>query len=76
MKIIEGFEPVKSVLSRQASKQGFESDDKEQAVRQIINDVREKGDTALLEYTEKFDGVRRPFASLPFRPANRSDGCG
>lgn len=28
------------------------------AVKKIISEVREKGDAALIEYTEKFDGVR------------------
>lgn len=58
MRIIEGFEAAKSALSRQVAKTGFESDDKEKSVRQIISDVRENGDAALYEYTEKFDGVR------------------
>lgn len=31
---------------------------KETAVREILDDVRERGDEALIELTEKFDGVR------------------
>jgi histidinol dehydrogenase len=58
MRIIEGFDNVKTALSRQVIKTGLESDDKEEIVRRIISDVREKGDAALFEYTEKFDGVR------------------
>ena len=33
-------------------------DEREQAVRQIIDDVRRRGDAALFEYTLKFDGVK------------------
>ncbi|MFH0768805.1 MAG: histidinol dehydrogenase, partial [Chloroflexota bacterium] len=58
MRIIEGFKSAKSVLSRQAPKEGFGGDDREQIVRQIINDVRDRGDVALFEYTEKFDGAK------------------
>ena len=58
MKIIEGFEPLKSVLSRQGAAQWtLEADNREEEVRQIINEVRSRGDTALLEYTARFDSV-------------------
>jgi histidinol dehydrogenase len=56
VKIIEGFEPAKAALSREAPKEVF-GDDREQAVRQIIDDVRRRGDTALFGYTKKFDGA-------------------
>ena len=56
MKIIEGFEPAKAILSRQAPREVF-SDDREQVVRQIIDEVRRRGDRALFDYTKKFDGV-------------------
>jgi histidinol dehydrogenase len=58
MRIIEGYNSVREVLARQVSRQGFEGGEKELSVRQIINDVREKGDAALRDYTERFDGVR------------------
>ncbi len=58
MKIIEGFEPLKSIMSRQGPSSGFETDDREQAVREIIADVSRRGDAALLDYTQKFDGVK------------------
>ncbi len=72
MKIVKGFSSAKSVLSRQASaefypvsvtlrqriKELFATDDREPAVRQIINRVRRKGDAALFDYTLKFDGVK------------------
>ncbi|UCC17773.1 MAG: histidinol dehydrogenase, partial [Dehalococcoidales bacterium] len=57
MKIIEGFEPLKSILSRQGPSSGFETDEREKAVRDIITEVSRRGDAALYEYTQKFDGV-------------------
>ena len=72
MKIIEGFQPAKAVLSRQVPiesyplspglaqrlKELFGTDDPEPAVRQIISQVRDRGDAALIEYTLKLDGVK------------------
>ena len=71
LKIIEGFERAKSALSRQATAefpmissvlkqklvQMFGTGDPEQAVAQIINEVRDKGDKALVGYASKIDGV-------------------
>ncbi len=70
MKIIEGFQLAKSVLSRQTPtepyasptlrqglKKMFGTDDPEQAVRQIIDEVRHRGDAALFDYTLKIDGI-------------------
>jgi len=70
LKIIEGFEKAKAVLSRQAAveysispslkkrlKAMFGTESPEQAVRQIIDAVRQRGDTALLDYTQKIDGI-------------------
>ena len=71
MKIIEGFEQAKSALSRQATAefslaspflkqklaQMFGTEDPEQAVKQIIDEVRSGGDKALLGFTSKVDGV-------------------
>ena len=37
---------------------GFLSPEVRDAARRICEDVREKGDEALLDYTERFDGVR------------------
>jgi histidinol dehydrogenase len=59
MKIIEGFQPAKSVLSRQApTEEVADIEQREQAVRQIISEVRRRGDAALFDYTLKFDGIR------------------
>lgn len=57
LRIIEGFQKAKSVLSRQTSAEFYDSD-YEQAVRQIIDEVRKRGDTALKEYTFKIDGIK------------------
>ena len=72
MKIIEGFPSAKAALSRQPQaelypvspalrqrlKELFGTDDPEQAVRQIIDEVRQRGDAALLDYTLKIDGIK------------------
>jgi histidinol dehydrogenase len=58
MKIIEGFSKAKALLSRQAISGAMDDEDREKSVRQIIADVRKRGDAALFDYTEKFDGVK------------------
>ena len=65
MRIIKGYNAVREVLARQVSQRGLESGDKESTVRQIIADVREKGDAALLDYTVRFDGVRLDSLEVP-----------
>ena len=44
------------------SPEAFE--EQERTVRTILQDVREKGDEAVLSYTEKFDGIRLAAADL------------
>ena len=59
MRIIEGFQPAKLVLSRQApTEEVADIEQREQAVRQIISEVRRRGDAAVFDYTLKFDGIR------------------
>ncbi len=72
MKIIEGFQLAESILSRQVPsefypispalrqrlKEMFGTDDPEEAVRQIVNEVRNRGDAALFDYTLKIDGIK------------------
>ena len=72
MRVIKGFTSAKSILSRQiptesypvspsvrqSLKKLFATDDPEQAVRQIISDVKQRGDAALFDLTLKVDGVR------------------
>ena len=71
MIVIEGFSSAELALSRQAPaefypvspalkqrmKKMFGTDDPEQAVRQIVGEVRHRGDAALLDYTSKIDGI-------------------
>ena len=70
MKIIEGFPQAKSALSRQIPtephispalkqrlKKMFGTEEPEPAVRQIIEEVRSRGDAALFDYTSSIDGV-------------------
>ena len=65
MKIIEGFDKAKKLLDRRAPKDLEYK--QEAAVRQIINDVRQRGDKALFELTEKFDGAK--LKMLEVKPA-------
>jgi histidinol dehydrogenase len=65
MKIIEGFDKARKLLDRQAPKDLEYK--QEAAVRQIINDVRQHGDKALFELTEKFDGAK--LTALEVKPA-------
>ena len=65
MKIIEGFDKARKLLDRQAPKDLEYK--QEAAVRQIINDVRQHGDKALFELTEKFDGAK--LTTLEVKPA-------
>lgn len=59
MKIVSGFEAAREILSRQGpSPDMLQTDEREQSVRQIIEEVRRRGDAAVLDFTEKFDGVR------------------
>ena len=58
MKIIKGFKAAKPVLSRPAPIEVFGGDAREQVVRQIIDEVRTRGDRAVLDYTLKLDGVK------------------
>ena len=44
-------------LSRVFSRSQFNRDDVNASVKKIVWDVKERGDKALFEYTEKFDGV-------------------
>jgi histidinol dehydrogenase len=57
LKIIKGFKTAKATLSREAPREIFGGDAREQTVRQIIDEVRKRGDAALLDYTRRFDGV-------------------
>ena len=70
MKTVKGFNRAKELLAREnfwepfATSEGLSPKTKQvflsvqRAVDRIIADVRDKGDEALFEYTEKLDGVR------------------
>ena len=58
MKVIEGFQSAEPLLSRRAPGEMPGGVDLEAAVRQIIDEVRRRGDAALFDYTFKFDGVK------------------
>jgi histidinol dehydrogenase len=72
LKIIKDYKEARSLLSREAAaadysitpalgkklKQMFGTEDAEQAVKQIISEVRRRGDAALFEYTLKLDQVK------------------
>ena len=58
MKIIEGYEAVKSALLRRTAEESPDRLERELVVRQIVDDVHARGDAALYEYTQKFDGVK------------------
>ena len=72
LRIIEGFTQAKSALSReitassypvspalrQSLQKLFGTDDPEQAVGRIIDDVRERGDAALTDLTFRIDGIK------------------
>ena len=48
----------KEVVGKLRRSSGFLSKEIRNAARRIVEDVRERGDEAVLEYTERFDGVR------------------
>ena len=53
---------------------GFLSGKVRDAARRIVEDVRARGDEALLEYTERFDGVRPEPLRIPRREIDRARG--
>jgi histidinol dehydrogenase len=55
MRIIEGYEAARKALTRVAA---TGDDEREAAVRDIVDNVRRRGDAAVYEFTERFDGVR------------------
>ncbi len=57
MRIVRGLIPARDALSRSAPAGLGDDEDRERLVRSIVDDVARRGDAALLEYTERFDGV-------------------
>jgi histidinol dehydrogenase len=58
MKIIEGFEKAKPLFSRRSMGIAGGDESLEKSVHQILDDVRQRGDAALYDFTRKFDGVK------------------
>jgi histidinol dehydrogenase len=72
LKIVSGYEQARQLLSREVSagdysvtpslekrlNDMFGTSDAEQAVRQIIGEVKKRGDAALFDYSQKIDGIR------------------
>jgi histidinol dehydrogenase len=57
LKVVKGFELAKSLLTRKVElSEGQE--EQEALVRNIIAEVRKRGDAALYDFTAKFDGVK------------------
>jgi histidinol dehydrogenase len=51
---------------------GFLSEKVRDAARRIVADVRDRGDEALLEYTERFDGVRPDSIRVPLEDIEKA----
>jgi len=63
---INSFRLAKKVLSRRgASADMLATDEREQTVRKIIEEVAKRGDAALRDYTEEFDGVKLSSLEVP-----------
>lgn len=60
IRILESKDAAK-LLRRRAARMS----EAEQAVRPILEDVRTKGDKALLDYARKFDGLKRKSVAVP-----------
>ncbi len=64
MKVVKGFELGKSVLSRRSTlAEGQE--EQEAVVKNILNEVHQRGDAALYSFTEKFDGIKLNSLEVP-----------
>ncbi|HEY48950.1 MAG TPA: histidinol dehydrogenase [Dehalococcoidia bacterium] len=64
MRIIEGLEAAKSLLLERSPVE-LAGDARSETVRQILQNVRAGGDRALLDYSEKIDGVRLNRLEVP-----------
>ena len=51
---------------------GFLSEEVRRAARRIVEDVRDRGDAALLEYSQRFDGVQPQEIRVPQREIDRA----
>jgi len=72
LRIVDGFKEAKALLARQMATNEyqvskilqeklvkiFDTEEPEEAVKQVIREVRKRGDNALFDYTLKIDGVK------------------
>ncbi len=66
IQIVKGDRAARQACLRAIAARGAENNrNAEAAVSEILKNVRERGDAALREYTEKFDGVRLETLELP-----------
>ena len=63
MRILRGRDAALREVRRRSARAG--NDELTDAVRRIVRDVRERGDAAILDATERFDGVRPPHLVVP-----------
>jgi histidinol dehydrogenase len=64
MRIVKAQEFKEETLNQVLNRRKSDISSIESSIRKIINDVKEQGDKALLQYTEKFDKVRIPASKL------------
>jgi len=64
MRIVKAQEFKEETLNQVLNRGKTDISSIESSVKTIINDVKEQGDKALLQYTEKFDKVRLPASKL------------
>src|SRR5215213_11400373 len=60
------------VVARLRRPGGFLTSEIRDSARRIVEDVRDRGDEALIEYTERFDGVRLAQLRVPDKEIERS----
>ncbi|OGP89750.1 MAG: histidinol dehydrogenase [Deltaproteobacteria bacterium RBG_16_48_10] len=61
----KGFDPYLSEVERRVVRDQFRL---ERGVRSILEEVRKRGDKALLQYTRVFDGIELPIGKLQLKP--------
>src|SRR3989337_2056544 len=62
----------KNIVAQLRRPGGFLGEKVRETARRIVADVRDRGDEALLEYTERFDGVRLEKIRVPAEEMERA----
>jgi histidinol dehydrogenase len=57
MEIIRSYKKAEALLARRAMAEAPETEKREATVQKIIDEVKRRGDAALIEYTQTFDKV-------------------